>query len=267
MKIKKVFIYILIVVSILLIAIMIFKLNQKGEKKMESKNVKIEKFEKFVPKNDFDFDFALAKDKGYSSSKENVTLEYLKLQNKYNIGLALFFEDKLSIEQLDSKIKALDVTNVSKTSFQEIDSTESYYQNTSHLNSNYIYLRNNLRIERLKEADVELLKTMELENKTEKEKLLEMISRTYNDVLSVKFNNQKKENYNVIYTNNGEENVNRKTIVFWLSYQEKFDESGNYIDQEKEATKRNNIEKLATEYSLIFSEELNCDVKIFVHDI
>ncbi|EHD6845294.1 hypothetical protein JQP30_001339, partial [Listeria monocytogenes] len=119
---------------------------------MESKNVKIEKFEKFVPKNDFDFDFALAKDKGYSSSKENVTLEYLNLQNKYNIGLALFFEDKLSIEQLDSKIKALDVTNVSKTSFQEIDSTESYYQNTSHLNSNYIYLRNNLRIERLKEA-------------------------------------------------------------------------------------------------------------------
>ncbi|EAV9868202.1 hypothetical protein FFC74_14370, partial [Listeria monocytogenes] len=79
MKIKKVFIYILVVVSILLIAIMIFKLNQKGEKKMESKNVKIEKFEKFVPKNDFDFDFALAKDKGYSSSKENVTLEYLNL--------------------------------------------------------------------------------------------------------------------------------------------------------------------------------------------
>ncbi|MGX7417540.1 hypothetical protein ACWOFR_01925 [Carnobacterium gallinarum] len=233
---------------------------------MESRDIQIEKFNEFVPENDFDFDFKKAHSKGYSSSEENITLKYLNLQNKYNRALSLFLKDELSIEQLDNTLKNLDVISVPKTSFTNINSTESYYQNISYLSSKYMYLRNNIRLERLKEADVELLKTFDLENRTEKEKIMEMISRTYVDVLSVEFDNQKNENYKVVYNNNGKETVNNRTIVFWLSYQEEFDDSGNYVDQGKEKEKRKILQKLTTEYSLLFSQELNCTINIFVHD-
>jgi RNase H-fold protein (predicted Holliday junction resolvase) len=266
MKNKRKVVYILVIASILLVVIVGFKLTKKGEEKMESKHEQIEKFEEFVPKNDFDFDFKLAQSKGYSSSKETVTLDYIELQNKYDVALSMFLEEKISIDQLDTTLKSLDVISVPKVPFSEIDSTESYYQTISHLNSEYIYLRNNIRVERLDESDVELLKKADIENPTEKEKIIEMISRTFIDVLSVKFNDEKKESYNVVYHNNGKETVTNKTIVFWLSYQEEFDDSGNYVNREKEIEKRKAVEKLVSEYNLIFSEELNCDVKIFIHD-
>jgi hypothetical protein len=266
MKNRRIFIYIMIVVSILLVTIIGFKMNHRGEAKMESKNVQIEKFEEYVPKNDFDFDFKLAQSKGYSSSKETITLEYLKLKDKYDLALSLFLEERLSIKKLDTELNSLDVISVPKISFSEINSIESYYQFISHLNSKYIYLRNNIRIERLESDDVELLKKSDLENPTEKKEILEMISKTFMDVLSVKFKDEEKETYNVVYHNNGKEIVTNSTIVFWLSYQEKFDDSGNYVNQEKENMKRKEIEKLVTKYSSIFSEELNCNVKIFTHD-
>jgi hypothetical protein len=266
MKNKKVFSYITTVVLILLVSISGFKMSQKREAKIDNENVQIEKFEEYVPKNDFDFDFKLAQSKGYSSSKETMTLEYLKLQNTYNIALSLFLEERLSIKKLDIELKSLDVIRVPKISFSKIDSTESYYQVISHLNSKYIYLRNNIRIERLESDDVELLKKSDLENPTEKKEILEMISKTFMDVLSVKFKDEEKETYNVVYHNNGKEIVTNNTIVFWLSYQEKFDDSGNYVNQKKENKKRKEVEKLVSKYSPIFSEELNCDVKIFTHD-
>lgn len=266
MKNKKIFFYIIAVSLVLLVFILSFKLNQKGEEKMESKYEQVEKFEEFVPKNDFDFDFKLAHSKGYSSSKEAITLEYLNLQNKYDIALSMFLEERLPVRKLDTKLKSLDVISVPKTSFSEIDSTEGYYQAISHLNSEYIYLRNNIRIERLEESDVERLKKSNLETPTEKEEIFEMISKTFQDVLSVKFNDGKKESYNVVYHNNGKETVTNRTIGFWLSYQEKFDDSGNYVNRENENEKRQEVEKLVSEYSSIFSDELNCDVKIFIHD-
>lgn len=100
---------------------------------MESRNILIENFQNFVPKNDFDFNFQEAYSKGCSSSDESITLEYLELQKKYDILLSNFFESTLSIEHLDSTLKSIDTINIPETPISKISSIEEYYQNMSHL--------------------------------------------------------------------------------------------------------------------------------------
>lgn len=263
MRNRKVRVSVFTVVIAILFTTTSCSANHEGERKMENTDVKIEKFEKFVPKNDFDFNFKEAQSKGYSLSSDRITSEYLELQEKYRAALCLFLEKQLPLKDLDSELKAMHLTKVPKNDFSRVDSVESYYQSISYLSSDYLFLRNNIRIERLTKEDMEILK--EFESNIDNEKMQDMVSRTYIEVLSVKFEGVEKENFNVIYSNGGKETVSNKTLVFWLYYQEDFDNSGNYIDKEKEKTNRELLDKLIMKYDVQFSEKLNCDVKIFVH--
>lgn len=266
MKSKKTTILALILSSFLIAGAILVSsfLHQKADEKAGKDDIRIEKFKKYVPKKVYDFNFELAENKGYSTSKEHITSEYLDLQSKYNQVLSVFLEEKLSIAQLNGQLEALGTTIVPKTSISEINSVEGYYRNNSYLNSDYFYLRNNIKVERLEKSDVELLNSLDINNPADKEKLIDMVSRTFIDVLKVETIKPKHEDYNVMYTNGGSEIVNHKAIIFWLSTKtDRID--GDEADRQRDNKKLDDTEKLAEEYSLIFSEELNCEVKIFVH--
>lgn len=243
-----------------------FVLQQREYRKMVNEDIRIEKFELYQKGPSIN-DFKLAKSKGYSTSNKQVTSEYLDLQSKYNEALAVFLNEKLSLSGLDSQLDALGILKVPKTSIAEINSTESYYRNNSHLNSDYIYLRNNINIEFLDQPDAKLLETLDINKSSDKEKLMEMISRTFIKILRVNlpdFDDNGKIAYSITHHNEG---VSKSTIVFWFNNPTEFDNEGNIANPEKYKANLTASTNLAEEYSLIFSEELNCEVKIFMHPL
>ena len=231
---------------------------------MQSKDIRVERFEKYTPTADYDFDFEAAYEKGYSTSKDEITLEYFELQDKYLQALNLLLSDRLSLETFDAEMQALGAKEPPEETPFEIEKAQLYYWDFFSLNSSYLCLRSNIKVERLAQEDVELLRAGIIEDESDREALKEMAERTYEDVLKVKFSWSEHEDFSAGFTNGGTERANNNAIVLWLVYSQEFP-NGNYPDSE--AAKRRAVEELAEKYSEIFTGEMGHEVVVFVHSI
>lgn len=239
-------------------------------------DLRVTNFEKIIigAHNNFtishDFNFDEAYEKGISPSKDRVTEQYLDLQNKYNIVLGMYLKRQIPcISDFDKNLGGLYIKKVPKLKLTEVASVknnpvESYYQSLSSLDSNYIYLSSNIYVERLSKDDIKLLKDNSLDNPKGRKILIEMVSRTYVNVTSA--DSSRLDSIWSESKGTTTVTVPKTALVFWVTYKEYYNDKGNYIDESKSTAASREADLLAQKYSIIFSQELGHEVRIFVHN-
>jgi hypothetical protein len=119
----------------------------------------------------------LAHSKGITSTIE-LDENYFNLQSIYKEHLEKYLFEALNLKQYEEKITS------NNFEFVEIDKgKQDPYQKFSSLDLKYIYLRNNIHIEKLNTEDLEILKGNNIDL------ISEMVKRTYKDVITINYSN------------------------------------------------------------------------------
>ena len=117
--------------------------------------------------------YELIKEKGFGEDKPNE--EYFELLNRYIKLFGQYLMEILPLEQIDTNMK-----NHESKFVPVKDEDKDFYQITSPLSLEYIYLRNNFYIEKLSKEDLDILRTKDsLDGETR-----EFIKRTYLNVIN-----------------------------------------------------------------------------------
>lgn len=201
-----------------------------------------EKNERPVPINEDNFrnqlpfvlNIELLKQKGLGEEKPNQ--RYFALTNKYKRLLENYLLKYLPLEQIDTNMRKDDL------GFVPIKTPDmDFYQATSGMGLNYIYLRNNLYIEKLSEEALAALESMKNEAEAEL-----FIKQTLKDVV-YPYN---EDNHILFYgPENGNFLVDSASIVIGIRHNE-FD-----VELEDEEFKENLLEKqnIIAQVSLVVS--------------
>ena len=138
--------------------------------------VKMNTNTKYFP-NSFDIELAITK--GLALNNE-LNERFIRLENKYRKYFMKYIYETLNLEKYDKEIEDSNLKFCScEEEFQE------YYQKESNLK--YIYIKNNLHIERLSDNDLQILETSE-----DEKELLDLIKNTYEEIIKIKCLNGKK---------------------------------------------------------------------------
>lgn len=172
----------------------------------------------------------LLKEKGFNIYEDNF---YFKLLNRYKIFLEQYLKEKLCLDLIDENLEK------SPLGFEKIkDEDKDFYQKTSTMGLNYIYLRNNIYIEHLKDEDIEFLSKQSEYNDTTKE----FIKRTCVSVI-----NPYEDNKIIFYGPENQKHICDSTdIVLGIRYDE-FATKGMSDDE----FQKNFVEKMALIGNLI----------------
>ena len=166
-------------------------------KKITSKNLNSE----FLNLINFD----LVREKGLGT--ETLNEKYFEILNKYKSFFETYLKENLPLDYIDQNMKE------SELDFRPIkDSKKDFYQMTSTMNLTYIYLRNNLYIEKLSKEELQLL-----DSETEyNDKVKDFIKNTYKKVI-----NPYDDSKIVFYgPENGQFIGNSNDIVLGIRYDE-----------------------------------------------
>lgn len=213
---------------------------------------------------DYDFDFDQAYGKGLTPVKGKVSAQYLDLQSRYDQALSVLLEKKLNPQEMDAELRKKGVASLDKHSIREnhIVGPAAYYRCRSHLNSGYLYLRSNIKLERLSIEDITILRNNTMETPKGREKLLALVSRTYQETTKVVGHGDTVYFY---YTGN-RDSAPLKSIVLWITYKVP-NYAENDLDNSVERQWRQDIENLIPRYEHLFSQRLNYPVYIQLHDV
>lgn len=177
----------------------------------------------------------LLKQKGLGKEKPNQ--RYFELTNKYKRLLENYLLKHLPLEQIDTNMRKDDL------GFIPIETPDmDFYQATSGMGLNYIYLRNNLYIEKLSEEALTVLESM----KNGEEEAEHFIKQTMKEVV-YPYN---EDNHMLFYgPENGNFLVDSASIVIGIRHNE-FD-----VELEDEEFKENFLEKqnIIAQVSLVVS--------------
>jgi len=164
-------------------------------------------------------------EKGFKIDEDNN--EYFKLLNKYKKLFEEYLKEKLPLELIDDNMKKSDLKFV-PIKKENMD----FYQITSTMNLDYIYLRNNLYIEKLSKEDLEFLSKKDKLDEESKD----FIKRTYQTVINPYENDEKRI---IFYGPENEKHLCDSTdVVLGIRYNE-FETNGmsdeefqkNFIEQ------------------------------------
>lgn len=192
--------------------------------------------------------------KGFKIDDENN--EYFKLINKYKKLFEEYLKEKLPLELIDDNMKKSDLKFV-PIKKEDMD----FYQITSTMNLNYIYLRNNLYIEKLSKEDLEYLSKKENLDDDAKE----FIKRTYQTVINPYENDEKR----IIFygPENGKHLCDSTDVVLGIRYNE-FEVNG----MSDEEFQKNFLEQLrliaqvSTLLEIASPNELGSEVKVIQYN-
>lgn len=154
----------------------------------------------------------LVEEKGFGSGIPNE--DYFKLKNRYKSFLDSYIKEILPLELIDTNMKK------SELKFVPINEEDmDYYQITSTMGLSYIYLRNNIYIEKLSFEDIKYLS----EKKGYDDETREFVKRTYLSVINPYSDD---ENLIIFYgPENSKHLCESKDIVIGIRYNE-FDDNG-----------------------------------------
>lgn len=231
---------------------------------MGPKDVRREKFERYLHVGDFDFDFESAYEKGYSRSPLAPTKEYFALQDRYMAALRPYLSERLSLGAFDEDMRALRALAAPETDASQIDMIDLYYWTFGRLDSSYACLRNNIKVERLEREDADLLREADPEDEEDRGRLRAMVERTYGEVLEVHFDWVGEDEYGVGLIPGGSDRASNKAVVLWVVYQREFP-GGEYTEAER--AKRRGVEELRQKYGDIFTKELGREVVVFIYPV
>lgn len=211
--------------------------------------ISIENIEKEYPSNLINYD--LLKEKGLGEKDPNE--KYFELLNKYKSFFEDYLKEKLPLLQIDNNMKE------SELAFKPIEETNmDFYQITSSMGLKYVYLRNNLYIEKLNSADIEFLDSKEEYN----DETREFISRTFKDVI-----NPYDDSKVIFYgPENGQFLCNSNDVVLGIRYDEFNTELEDKAFQENFIEKQRIISQLITVLSVYGLQQLGVNVKLIQYN-
>jgi len=193
------------------------------------------------------YNIRLAVEKGLSKSS-GFDSKYLSMQALYRKAFELFLSERLELAMYD------DVLANSELRFIPIENDRmSFYQKYSTFGFRYIYLRDNIPIERLSEADLNILGASISANNTGiTDELLELVARTYNSVI-IAYDDWEDDTI-IGYSNNGQKRAPNNALVFEIGHTIEFDEEGDFVDTANEMEKNN---YLKNEFIPLMEEKLS----------
>lgn len=185
--------------------------------------------------------------------KRGLENKYFDLLNKYNKFLTSFLKEKLPLEQIDENM------GKSELDFVRIEENDmDFYQITSTIELNYIYLRNNIYIEKLNDDDIKYLE----KKKEYDEEVSTFINRTFKNVINP-YNDSKMTFY-------GPENRNFMCDSDELVLGIRYDEFNTKLEDEefKEnfLKKQEIISQLTLVLGIVALQELNCNINVIQYN-
>lgn len=177
MRIKKMFIVILVMVSLVCAIIYYMSIDNSNEKESTLKIMTKENYKKFTPYDPLDKE---SYNKSLFGNNREYSTNYFKLQALYRKGLDDFLDNKFGLtildKELDEKSSEIGV---------KIEQFDDVYKEYSTMGTKYIYLRNYVHVERLSDDELNfLLRRINMNNEEVDEELTNLISRTYKKVIS-----------------------------------------------------------------------------------
>lgn len=204
------------------------------------------------------YDLNLAAEKAICDKKE-FCLNFMYVQALYRKGLDQYLMEKLDLKKYDDLL-----ANSSLRFIKRDNDSQNVYQQTSSLPLSYIYLHNNIYIERLDRSTLDFL-----QNRIDSQKLnvdaelIQIVRKTYSKVIKV-FPDEKVP-VKGVYSRDGKKIASNNAVIFEIGHQSEFDEKGNYVSLENEAHKKTYLkEELIPQLEAEFSKKLKCPVTIFI---
>ena len=237
-----------------------------------SRPTNIDVFYRFMRKTDINqIDFEKAYALGLSDNKKEINKEYLKQQDAYREILFDYINRQIDFTEFDKEISNLEISQffrLVKKPLKDISNREMYYSSLSHLDSSYLYIHNDIHIERLSEEEFQTLediKSGKIVDEVEKE---EFLKKTLVRVIS--YYGEGNGNFAVQYRVHGggaiKSDILHSSLLFSIEYHKpKNAGTLDYYSDENSAkreSERQKYEDLVPKYEHIFSEKLGVKVQI-----
>ena len=202
------------------------------------------------------YDIALAAEKALANDTD-FNEQYFEAQAFYAKAIWQMLIDRCDIMGLDKKVAESDLH------FNMTDSPVNVYQKHWNFGAGYFFLRNNIHIERLGKADLERLQRFQASVGVADTELQAFIWDTLPVVISVD-PDQNEENIDFVYEMDGKMAPNF-AIVLGMSTMPSYNDDGDYVDAQAEATKEKAIASMIEQAEAIMSEALGIPVRIFTY--
>ncbi|WP_427875643.1 hypothetical protein [Flavobacterium sp. MMS24-S5] len=142
--------------------------------------------------------------------------ENISVQALYRKALDHYFLEKLDLKKYDSLLATSKLRFIRRSTKRQ-----NVYQQTSTLALNYIYLRNNIYIERLdKKRLVFLQSRIDNQKLNVDEELIEVVRKTYSEIINVF--PEEKSSRTVLYSKDGKKTAPNNAVIFEIAHQSEF---------------------------------------------
>ena len=197
----------------------------------------------------YSFDSDLAAEKNLAD-ENGFTAEYFKLQHTYAEALMSYLDEKCNIHALDAEFAAHEMRFIAN------ENPENIYQKNCNFGMQFLFLRNNINIERLEEDDLQILRGAVYGDV----ELLEMIQRTYKTVIAAYVDDN--PNLMVAYEMDGKIAPN-SSVVIGFAMDSEYTKNGDFVDVNHEMEKDAAIEAALPMIQEQLTRELGFPVVIF----
>lgn len=197
------------------------------------------------------FDSILAAEKQLAD-ENGFTAEYFMLQSIYAEELMNYLDEKCDIHALDAEFVNHEMR------FIPTETPRNIYQRSCSFGMQFLFLRNNICIERLDEKDLLILR-MAANGDAE---VSELVQRTYKTVIAATSDDD--PDLKVAYEMDGKIAPNR-SVVLGFAMDSEFTEDGNFVDVEHEMEKDAAIDVILPVIQEQLTQELGFPVVIFCY--
>lgn len=167
------------------------------------------------------------------------------------------FIQKTGLERLEKRI-------IEKGYLPETEQKRDFFQRLSSKQSEFFFLRNLARIDRLNEDERKIIQAyISSRNDDKYKEVYRLVFDTYKSVMAADPENP--DTYYIMKdTINGEYKIKGNGMAIVLKSIPEFDSSGNYVDEEKEMNRINNIVSIKNQLVPILSDAMDMPVEIIL---
>ena len=169
----------------------------------------------------------------------------MDIEKIYMTALGNYIKEQLGLEEYDNKIAEIGCIPVD-------EEYKSENQKNGDMGLKYIYIRNELHLDRLADDDMELLKESVTSTEAEAQDLvMEMVVRTFENCISpLEIKSDEDKEVQTLYDEYITEQdnprfVNMNSLVLQIATQSEYDENDEIVDEAKDAEKEEKLIELA----------------------
>lgn len=181
-------------------------------------------------------------------------LEEVSVEVYYRKGLQEFLVEQLDLKEYDFMLEESEMNYIPNN-----EESKSEAQKMGDLGLKYIYLRNDLHLERLDENDVNILEDELRENRGEiSEKAKDIIKDTYANVITpIEIITEEDKNSLTYYDEElSPQFVPMEALVLEIGTMEEFDVAGDYVSCEHEIEKEKQLQEYAKNMEMALDGKL-----------